>query len=139
MLYPFLALAAVSPGRQRAFRNAVVGHLVLLLGTLWAVSGRDRQGAATLLGYVLLTAGIVEGAVLLGWRLTQLPKSQALEFLLVTPLRPFRAFLNEVLVGVAFLALVTLSGLPLLALLAAHGLLAAIDLVPFLLVPWTWG
>ena len=48
-----------------------------------------------------------------GWRLTQIPKSQALEFLLVSPLRPRRLFLAEALVGLTRLALVTLSGLPL--------------------------
>jgi hypothetical protein len=139
MLYPFLTLAAVSPGRQRAFRNAVVGHLLLLLGTFWAVHRRDRAGAAEILGYVLLTAGIVEGAVLLGWRLTQLPKSQALEFLLVTPLRPRRLFLAEAVVGLYRLALVTLAGLPVLALLLCAGYLEPLDLVPFLLMPFTWG
>jgi hypothetical protein len=139
MLVRFLTLAAVSPGRQRAFRNAVVGHLLLLLGTIWAVHRRDRPGAAELLGYVLLTAGIVEGAVLLGWRLTQLPKSQALEFLLVTPLRPRRLFLNEALVGLYRLGLVTLSGLPVLAVLLCAGYLEPLDLGPFLLMPFTWG
>ena len=47
-----------------------------------------------------------------GWRLTQLPKSQALEFLLVSPLRPRRLLFAEALVGLAQLGLVTLSGLP---------------------------
>jgi hypothetical protein len=35
------------------------------------------------LGHILLVAGVVEGATLIGWRLTQLPRSQALDFLLV--------------------------------------------------------
>ena len=43
------------------------------------------------LGNGLLVAGIVEGALLVGWRLTQLPKSQALEFLLVSLLAFQRA------------------------------------------------
>ena len=42
------------------------------------------------------------------WRLTQLPKSQALEFLLVSPLRPPWVFAAEAAVGVTRLALVTL-------------------------------
>src|SRR5262249_19599835 len=81
----------------------------------------------------------VEGALLLGWRLTQLPRSQALEFLLVSPLRPPRVFLAEALVGVCRLALVTLAGLPVLALLAADGFLDTADLAPLLVVPRTWG
>jgi hypothetical protein len=90
-------------------------------------------------GHVLLTAGIVEGAVLAGWRLTQLPKSQALEFLLVSPLRPAGVFLSEAVVGLCLLILVTLSGLPILVLLSAAGLIEPIDLLPLLLIPLTWG
>src|SRR5207237_7504654 len=71
-------------------------------------------GSPVFLGQSLLVAGIVEGAVLIGWRLTQLPKSQALEFLLVSPLQPGRFFLAEAAVGLGRLALVTLSGLPIL-------------------------
>lgn len=139
MFYPFLALAAVSPGRQLAFRRAVVGHVLLLGGGVWAALRQNPRIAPLILGQLLLVAGIVEGAILLGWRLTQLPKSQALEFLLVTPLRPWRVFLAEATVGLCRLALVTLSGLPLLTLLVVHGLLAPVDLVPLLGLPFTWG
>lgn len=139
MLSPFFALAAVSPGRQLAFRRIVVGHLVVLAGGIWAVQHRNTVSAATLLGHLLVTAGIVEGAVLLGWRLTQLPKSQALEFLLVTPLRPGQSLLGEAAVGLCRLALVTLTGLPLLVLLVEAGRLDPLDLGPLLIMPWTWG
>src|SRR6266480_7410769 len=132
MLAPFFSLAAVSPGRQRVFRQAVVSHLVVMAGAVWAMQYRDQDGAAPFLGYVLLTAGIVEGALLLGWRLTQLPKSQALEFLLVSPLRPGCFFVAEALVGASRLALVTLAGLPLLVLLTVNGSLAVVDLGPLL-------
>jgi hypothetical protein len=91
------------------------------------------------LGLTLLVAGIVEGAVLIGWRLTQLPKSQALEFLLVTPLRPRRVFLAEAVVGLLRLGLVMLAGLPVLALLAADGRLDALDVAVLLVMPFTWG
>jgi hypothetical protein len=84
-------------------------------------------------------AGIVEGAALVGWRLTQLPRSQALEFLLVSPLRPFRTFLAEALVGLALLGLVTLSGLPVLLVLVADGRLQPIDVAPLLKTPLAWG
>jgi hypothetical protein len=92
-----------------------------------------------LLGHLLLIAGIVEGATLVGWRLTQLPRSQALEFLLVSPLRPRQLFLGEALVGLAQLALLTLSGLPILLLLVVAGVLDRLDPVPLLLMPFTWG
>lgn len=139
MLYPFLALAATSPGRQLAFRRAVGAHVVVLAGSAWAVSSMAPAAAGLVFGQVLLTLGIVEGAVLLGWRLTQLPKSQALEFLLVTPLRPARALFAEALVGVLRLGLVTLAGLPLLGLLVAAGRIDLFDLGPLLAMPLTWG
>src|SRR5262245_2442565 len=135
---PVFKLAAVSPGRQTALRFLVATHLVLLTaGAGLALSVQDP--ATPLLGHVVLVAGIVEGALLLGWRLTQLPKSQALEFLLVTPMRPRRLFLAEALVGLAQLTLVTLAGLPVLTLLAADGLLDPFDLVPLVAVPLSWG
>jgi hypothetical protein len=151
MLYSFFALAAQSPSQQRSFRRTVIVHLAVLIGSVWALDfltggvwGVDPRHpaaaeAAALLGYVLLIAGIVEGATLLGWRLTQLPKTQALEFLLVTPLRPRRVFFAEACVGLARLALVTLAGLPVLALLTLAGCLNPIDLLPLLVMPFTWG
>src|SRR5439155_21430449 len=92
-----------------------------------------------ILGHGLLVAGILEGALLLGWRLTQLPKSQALEFLLVSPVRPRQFFLAEALVGLARLALVTLTGLPVLLLLALEGRLDLLDVPVLLAMPFTWG
>jgi hypothetical protein len=138
MFASFFVTAAVSPTRQRSFRWAVGCHLSLLLACSWWGS-HHPQTAGAVLGSILLTAGIVEGAVLIGWRLTQLPKSQALEFLLVSPLRPAGVFLGEALVGVFLLTLVTLAGLPILLLLACAGLVEGIDLLPLLLMPLTWG
>jgi hypothetical protein len=139
MFQAFFSLAMLSPGRQQSFRGTVVVHLGILAGGIWALLQGGSEGGILLLGYVLLTAGIVEGAILVGWRLTQLPKSQALEFLLVTPLRPRRVLLAEALVGLARLALVTLAGGPVLVLLIAAGYLELIDLGPLLLMPFTWG
>src|SRR5689334_20382761 len=101
MFAPFFALAALAPGRQGAFRTAVVLHLVVIAGAAWLVAVPDPRAGAPWLGHLLLVAGIVEGAALVGWRLTQLPKSQALEFLLVSPLRPHWVFVAEALVGLA--------------------------------------
>jgi len=117
-----------------------MAHLVVLAAALLIMLNRPRpQDGAALFGTVALIAGIVEGATLLGWRLSQLPKSQALEFLLVSPLRPRRFFLAEAMVGLARLALVTLSGLPIYAWLASKGFLDPLDLAPLLIMPLTWG
>ena len=71
------------------------GELAVLAAAPFALAGQGRHASPVLLGHLLLVAGIVEGAVLVGWRLTQLPRSQALEFLLVSPLQPRRVFLGE--------------------------------------------
>ena len=91
MPFAFFALAARSRSRQSVFRRVVVAHLLVLAAGWVALAVRGPGKSAELLGHLLLVAGIVEGAVLIGWRLTQMPKSQALEFMLVTPLRPRRS------------------------------------------------
>jgi hypothetical protein len=142
MFYPFFALAARSPTRQKTFRRVVVFHLLVLAGAVWSLGHQGLSPAAadrTLLGHVLLVAGIVEGALLIGWRLTQMPKSQALEFLLVSSLRPPWLVVAEVLVGLGQLTLITLSGLPILTFMVSEGYLAPADPVPLLLLPLTWG
>lgn len=138
MLLPFFTLAMVAPQRQRSLRTAAAAHVALLGAALTGVA-LSATRSAPLIGQALLVAGIVEGALLVGWRLTQLPKSQALEFLLVSPLRPPGVLLAEALVGVARLALVTLAGLPVLLLLVALGVFVPGDLPALLLLPWTWG
>jgi hypothetical protein len=139
MFAPFFAVAAQSPSRQTTFRKAVVAHLLLLTCAAWAAVRGGPGQPAILLGQILLVAGIIEGATLLGWRLTQLPKSQALEFLLVSPLRPRWVFVAETLVGLTQLGLVTLAGLPVLILLMGNGFGTPPDLFPFLVLPFTWG
>jgi hypothetical protein len=144
MLKSFFALAARSPGRQQAFRQIVLAHLLLVIGGAgalhaYAVSAGNNGAGAPILGHLLLITGIVEGAMLIGWRLTQLPKSQALEFLLVSPLHPQRVFLAEALVGMTRLAWVTLAGLPGLIFLFADHYLEWVDIPPLLFMPFTWG
>src|SRR5262249_42756032 len=112
-------------------------HLAVLGGAAWGALG--TSAGAPLLGHVLLTAGIVEGAMLIGWRLAQVPRSQSLEFLLVSPLRPFWLFTAEALVGRPRLALVSLSGLPVLMLLLVAGVVDPLTLLLLLLMPFTWG
>ena len=139
MLAPFFDLAARSPSRQGTFRRAVVAHLFLVAIVAFLVACEGHGQSHALAGHLLLVAGIVEGALLVGWRLTQLPRSQALEFLLVSPIRPAHLLRAEAAVGLTILGLVTLSGLPILALLAGVGLLDPLDLPPLVLLPFTWG
>lgn len=139
MLFPFLALGMRAPGRQRSFREAVGVHLALLLAAAWAVRRTHSPQTVVLMAQLLLITGIVEGAFLIGWRLSQLPRSQALEFLLVSPVQPRHVYLAEALVGLGRLALVTLSGAPILVVLSVIGYLDRIDLVPLLVMPFTWG
>jgi hypothetical protein len=139
MFASFFVLAARAPARQKTLRRLVVAHVALLTVGLWFLFRQSPRQPPVLLGHLLLVAGIVEGALLVGWRLAQLPKSQALEFLLVSPLRPARVFLAESLVGLTQLGLVTLSGLPVLAFLVADGRIDLLDPLPLLLVPFTFG
>jgi len=139
MVGPFFRLAMLSLSRQLAFRRTVVVHLLALAAAATALVVLRGARAQASLGQYLLILGIVEGALLIGWRLTQLPKSRALEFMLVSPLRPRGVFLAEALVGLSRLALVTVAGLPVLAVLIFLDRLEWIDLGPLLLVPFTWG
>src|SRR5215471_9852745 len=98
MFAPFFRMAALSPSRQSSFRRAVVAHLLLLLSSVgWGFL--HPANPSTTLAYLLLIAGIVEGAGLIGWRLTQLPKIQSLEFLFVSPMDTRGIFLAEAAVG----------------------------------------
>ncbi len=139
MFAPFFALAAQSPTRQIAFRRLAALHLLVLGGACWSLSIQPVGRPALLLGHLALVMGIVEGALLIGWRLTQLPRSQALEFLLVSPLRPPWLLMAEALVGLAQLGLLTLVGLPVFLLLVADGRLAPLDPLPLIIMPFTWG
>lgn len=139
MLKPFFAAAMLAPGRHRTFRRLAVAHVLIVAGLSYAASIADSANALTTTAYLFLVLGIVEGAALVGWRLTQLPKSQALEFLLTSPVQPRRVFVAEALVGVARFALVWLSGLPVLGLLLFSGKVDPGDLVPLALMPFVWG
>jgi hypothetical protein len=138
MFSPFFKLAAISPERQRTFRYLAVLHFLVLVAGAALVTTRQPP-CLPVLGPFVLIAGIVEGALLIGWRLTQLPKTQALEFLLVSPLRPRQLLLAEAAVGLCRLALVTWAGLPVLLYLVLEGFLLPEDVVTLLVMPWTWG
>jgi len=139
MLASFFRLGMIAPGRQLGFRRAIVAHLLILSALAWGLALSPTQSALIFVGHALVAAGIVEGAALIGWRLTQLPKSQSLEFLLSSPTRPWVIFLAEALVGICRFALVTFAGLPILLLMLFGGMIEPIDLLPLLLLPFTWG
>jgi hypothetical protein len=140
MFGPFLRIAVNSPGRRKALATAVAIHLFLFAAVSTRLFTTAHRDAVVLpLGMTLLLAGIVEGALLIGWRLTQIPRSQALEFLLVSPVPPWKIYVAEAAVGLFRLAIVTLSGVPILALLAALGRLLWVDVVVFVVMPFTWG
>src|SRR4051794_21825798 len=139
MLAPFFSLAMRAPARQAAFRRAAVAHLAFVAAATVVVLGRPTPTLMQTLAYGFLGAGIVEGAVLLGWRMTQLPKSQSLEFLLTSPVQPRRLFLAEALVGLSRLVLVQLAGIPALLPLVGQGLLNPTDLLLLVAMPTVWG
>lgn len=139
MLWAFFKTAVCSPGRQYGLRLATLLHLVTITGVIVSTLALPPAVALPILGQSMLLVGIIEGAFLVGWRLTQLPRSQSLEFLLVSPLRPFRVLLAEATVGLTFLLFITLTTLPWLIFLAALGRIAPVDVVFLPLMAWTWG
>jgi hypothetical protein len=139
MLRPFFATAMRAPGRHLTFRRTVAFHVLLLTCLGWAAAKADTVATLSAVGQLALILGIVEGAALIGWRLTQLPKSQALEFLLVSPVQPRRVFLAEALVGIGRFALVCLAGLPVLLVMVLGGVIVPFDLWALALMPFAWG
>jgi hypothetical protein len=139
MLQSFFVTAMLAPGRHLTFRRTVGIHVILLSALAWSATTATTPTTLTTIGYLVLVIGIVEGAALVGWRLTQLPKSQALEFLLMSPLQPRGLFLAEALVGVTRFALVSLAGLPVFVGLFVAGVIEPSDLWPLLVMPFTFG
>jgi len=135
---PLFKLAMISPGRQFAFRRTAVLHVLVLTGLGW-IFHHLPPSYLPFLGDALLVLGIIEGAALIGWRLAQLPKSQALEFLLVSPVSPWRVFVAEAMAGMGRLALVILCGLPVLFVLTFAGQLEWSDIPLLTAIPFLWG
>ena len=138
MLAPFFSLAMRAPTRQAAFRRAAVRHLVFVgaaTAVAFAASDRRRDAGVGL----RLPRGRDRGGGALGWRMTQLPKSQALEFSLTSPVQPRRVFLGEALVGLGRLALVQIAGVPALFPLVIRGVLNPTDLLLLVSMPLVWG
>lgn len=139
MLAPFFTIAMRAPGRQLAFRRLATIHLFLSSVLVLAALRRPSTDFLGIVAQLFLVLGIVEGAAAIGWRLTQLPKSIALEFLLASPVQPRRLYLAEALVGVGRFALVSLAGTPVLAWLGFAGVLDWSDVAVLLIMPFAWG
>jgi hypothetical protein len=138
-MLPFFVVAMQSPGRHRSFRRAAMGHFLIVSALIGLSIRAGSSGPPGLAGYLTLMLGMIEGAALIGWRLAQLPKSQALEFLIVTPLRPRRIFLAEAAVGIARFLLVQMTTLPVFSLAVLFGQLDESDLIPLAVMPVMWG
>ena len=131
MFWPTFVLAARSRPRQQLLRQLVAFRLLAMAAAVavWGLSAaaRDHYGLTAWLGWALLAAGIADGGALLGWRLAQLPKSPALEPLLLAPAPPWRTMLAEQAVGAALTLHSALAALPPLALLVGVGWLDPFD------------
>ena len=138
MLGDFFRSAGRSPSRQRLFRWMVVLHLAVL-GMALLMLGASRSGRVfSILGDAHVLLGIVEGSILIGWRLAQWPKSQALEPLLLANLSSRAVMAGEQSVGIGQLVLLSLSGVPVLVLASALGWIdpASILLLPIQTLIW---
>ena len=139
MLRPFFPTAMRAPARHLTFRRTVALHVALLTCLGWTAAKATTPATLSVVGQLALVLGILEGGALVGWRLTQLPKSQALEFLLVSPMQPRRVFFAEMLVGIARFALVCLAGLPVMLAMVLGGAMVPLDLWTLGLMPFAWG
>jgi hypothetical protein len=139
MISPVFSVAMRTPARQAAFRRAAVAHLAFVAAATAVALQRPPTDVMQGFAYAFLGAGIVEGAVLVGWRLTQLPKSQALEFLLASPVPPRKLFFAEVSAGLSRMLLVQLSGVPVLLPLVLFGVFHPMDVAVLIAMPTIWG
>ncbi|HVJ81099.1 MAG TPA: hypothetical protein VNC50_08520 [Planctomycetia bacterium] len=148
MILPFFELAYRSPTRRGVFRNLLLVRLgclagAVLLGTLAHAARHSGRPDAPLLGewigWTLLVIGIVEGALVVGWRMTQLPKSRTLEPLLLSPTPAWATLLGEQAVGLLMLLLLTVSAAPILALLVALNWLSPEHAVLYPALGFAWG
>ena len=139
MMGPFFRLAMIAPSRQQSFRRAGIAHIMFCTVMAWVVITNPGAKMMELTGYALLGAGIVQGAALIGWRLTQIPKRQSMEFLLASPIQPKRLFAAEALVGITRFLLVQLAGVAPLGMMVFAGRLHWLDLLFLLAYPVLWG
>lgn len=139
MIAQIFRTAMTAPARQAGFRRVAIAHLIFTAIAVGVALQNPRPETLQFLGYAHLGVAIVEGAVLLGWRLTQLPKSQALEFMLASPVSARRLFIAESAVGLSRFVLIQLSGVPVLFALVSGGIIRPLDLALLIGMPMIWG
>ena len=139
MLREFFKQASRSPSRQRFFRTLAVIHFLVLSMVILIVLQGKRIPLAAAVGDAIVLLGIVEGALVVGWRLVQWPKSRALEPLLLANLSSAGVMAGEQAVGMTFLALLQAVSLPLLAILHSFHHLPAYSLWLFPMQGLLWG
>jgi hypothetical protein len=128
-----------APARHLSFRRVVALHVILLTGLGWCAIKASTPTTLSVIGQLVLILGILEGGALVGWRLTQIPKSQALEFLLVSPIQPRQVFVAEALASMGRFVLVSLAGMPVLLMLMLVGVIVPLDLWVLGFMPFAWG
>lgn len=138
MLYPIFEQAARSVNRQKLLRELLAARVAIVTVVILFCIAGQRRNLFALLGYSHLMLGIVEGALVLGWRLAQWPKNNALELLLVTPLSPRFSMLGEQLVGLTQLAFLSLASVPLLVGMVGAGWLEPIEAAILPIFSFTW-
>ncbi len=113
-MLPFFVLAGRSPTRQYLWRWMICLHFFVLISAAF-VPTSFRRGE--LIGHALLLVSIVEAAILIGWRLAQWPKHQAIELLLTSPLSGPACIAAELLIGTVQMLFLTVASLPIFMLL----------------------
>lgn len=136
---PFFEVAGRSPTRQTGFRQFLAVHVFCVAAVALVCAWLENRRIAGVLGIALVLLGIVEGALILGWRLTQWPKSKAMELLLVTSISPRRAMVGEECVGIALYTFLAISSVPILAGLVSARWLEAADAAAILFSGYVWG
>jgi hypothetical protein len=139
MLIEFFRQASRSPSRQRFFRTMGVIHFLVLAAVILIVFQGHRIPIAAAVGDGIILLGIVEGALVVGWRLVQWPKSRALEPLLLANLSSASVMAGEQVVGLTMLASLQIVSLPLLTILHSYGHLPFYSLWLFPLQGLLWG
>lgn len=139
MLYPIFLHAGRSVNRQSAFRWLLAMHLTIIGGTAVFGAALQLTNYSETIGFSVLIAGIVEGAIVVGWRLTQLPKSRSLEPMLLSPVPAPRIMIGEQLVGLTLLVNLCTSSAPVILGLVVLGLLDRREAAAYLMMALTWG
>jgi hypothetical protein len=138
-LNPFIVAGMRSHSRQGAFRRSVVAHTSIHLGLALLLLRDSRLSTIQFVAYFSIALAIIEGAFFLGWRLTQLPKSEAMEFMLVSPVQSHQFFFAEASVSFTRYVFIQLASLPIWIVVIQYGVLTTMDLPGLILIPLLWG